>query len=59
MRCPECKRSFAKKRPWQKYCSEECGTAARNRKRQKKVKRALVELDRMNAIENGVMGGRP
>ncbi len=44
-KCMECGELFEKRRRWQKCCQEACAQKQRNRRRAKKVKKALRELE--------------
>jgi len=45
MKCPECGAEFGKQRPWQRYDKPECAQRQRNRRRAKRVKKALRQLE--------------
>jgi len=45
MKCPECGEEFEKKRPWQRFDKPECAQKQRNKRRTKRVKKALRHLD--------------
>lgn len=57
MKCPECKKDFEKTRPWQRYCSDPCGQRQRNKRRAKRVKKALQMADEHSAERHGAMVG--
>lgn len=56
MKCPECGTKFKKKRPWQKCCKDLCAQAQRNKRRAKRIKKALAMADDHRAQMMGGLG---
>jgi hypothetical protein len=56
MKCPECGKECEKTRPWKRFCSTACGQAQRNRRRHRRVKKALAQTQQaIKQVEGAIV----
>lgn len=46
-RCAQCNKLFLPRRPWQAYCSRDCGDRMRAKRRYRKIKKLIRQADAM------------